>query len=72
MEKAARELSQHIPPEKRPPPAMFWAHIWALSHGVVELFQRGTCPQARPTLADLDATWPSRTQPHPPLANASG
>ncbi|MCR8726401.1 TetR/AcrR family transcriptional regulator [Frigidibacter sp. ROC022] len=41
MEKAARELSTHIPPEKRPPPAMFAAHIWALSHGVVELFARG-------------------------------
>ena len=42
MERAARDLSQRIPPEKRPPPAMFWAHVWALSHGVVELFQRGT------------------------------
>jgi AcrR family transcriptional regulator len=42
MEKAAAQLSQHIPPEKRPPPAMFSAHIWALSHGVVELFARGT------------------------------
>jgi AcrR family transcriptional regulator len=42
MERAARELSKHIPPEKRPPPAMFWAHVWALSHGVVELFARGT------------------------------
>ena len=42
MERAARDLSQHIPAEKRPPPAMFWAHIWALSHGVVELFARGS------------------------------
>jgi AcrR family transcriptional regulator len=42
MERAARDLSQHIPPHKRPPPAMFWAHVWALSHGVVELFARGT------------------------------
>jgi AcrR family transcriptional regulator len=42
MERAARDLSQHIPPGKRPPPAMFWAHVWALSHGVVELFARGT------------------------------
>lgn len=41
LEKAATELSQHIPPGKRPPPAMFSAHIWALSHGVVELFARG-------------------------------
>ncbi len=42
LEKAAVELSQHIPAEKRPPPAMFSAHIWAMSHGVVELFARGS------------------------------
>ncbi len=41
LEKAAVELSKNIPPENRPPPAMFSAHIWALSHGVVELFARG-------------------------------
>ena len=41
LERAARELSEHIPPEKRPPPAMVSAHIWALSHGIVELFARG-------------------------------
>ncbi len=42
IEQAAITLSQHIPPERRPPPSMFAAHIWALSHGVVELFARGT------------------------------
>ncbi len=42
LEKAAEDLSQHIPADKRPPPAMFSAHIWALSHGVVELFARGS------------------------------
>lgn len=42
LEKAAVELSKHIPPEKRPPPQMFSAHIWAMSHGVVELFARGS------------------------------
>lgn len=42
LEKAATDLSQHIPPEKRPPPQMFSAHIWAMSHGVVELFARGS------------------------------
>ena len=42
LEKAAVELSQHIPAEKRPPPQMFSAHIWALSHGVVELFARNS------------------------------
>lgn len=41
LEKAAVELSRNIPPEKRPPAAMFSAHIWAMSHGVVELFARG-------------------------------
>ncbi len=42
LEKAASDLSQHIPAEKRPPPQMFAAHIWAMSHGVVELFARGS------------------------------
>lgn len=42
LTKAAEALSQHIPADKRPPAAMFAAHIWALSHGVVELFARGT------------------------------
>ncbi|SDY26993.1 TetR/AcrR family transcriptional regulator [Citreimonas salinaria] len=42
LERAAADLSQHIPEAKRPPPAMFSAHIWALSHGVVELFARNS------------------------------
>ena len=42
MEKAATELSRHIPPEKRPPASMFSAHVWAMSHGVVELFARNS------------------------------
>jgi AcrR family transcriptional regulator len=42
LQRAAEDLSQHIPPEKRPPPAMFSAHIWAMSHGVVELFARNS------------------------------
>ncbi|MHC0052822.1 TetR/AcrR family transcriptional regulator [Actibacterium sp. D379-3] len=46
LEQAASDLSQHIPPEKRPPAAMVSAHIWAMSHGVVELYARGT-PGAR-------------------------
>jgi AcrR family transcriptional regulator len=41
LEKAAAALSAHIPPEKRPPAAMFSAHIWAMCHGVVELYTRG-------------------------------
>ncbi len=51
LERAARALSDHIPAAKRPPAAMFSAHIWALSHGVVELFARGG---------------PGRTSPFPP------
>ncbi len=42
LERAAADLSSHIPPEKRPPSQMVSAHIWALSHGVVELYARGT------------------------------
>ncbi len=45
QEKAAADLSEHIPRDKRPPASMFSAHIWALSHGVVELFARN--PKAR-------------------------
>ncbi|MGR3491975.1 MAG: TetR/AcrR family transcriptional regulator [Shimia sp.] len=42
LHQAAADLSQEIPLEKRPPPEMFSAHIWAMSHGVVELFARGS------------------------------
>jgi len=41
LEKAAADLSERIPEGMRPPPQMFSAHIWAMSHGVVELFARG-------------------------------
>ncbi len=44
--RAAEALSKHIPADRRPPAAMFSAHVWAMSHGVVELFSRGT-PGAR-------------------------
>ncbi|WP_338548076.1 TetR/AcrR family transcriptional regulator [Roseovarius phycicola] len=42
LEHAAEALSHHIPPDRRPPPSMVSAHIWALSHGVVELFARNS------------------------------
>jgi hypothetical protein len=48
LENAARDLSQHIPPDKRPPASMFSAHIWAMSHGVVELFARNSPGTASP------------------------
>ena len=41
LEKAAANLSEQMPESRRPPPAMFSAHVWAMSHGVVELFMRG-------------------------------
>lgn len=41
LERAAAELSEHIPEGRRPPPALFSAHVWAMSHGVVELYMRG-------------------------------
>ncbi len=53
LEKAAADLSQHIPAEKRPPAAMFSAHIMALSHGVVELYARNT-PGATSPLSPED------------------
>ncbi len=42
LERAALDLSVHIPPERRPPAQMVSAHIWAMCHGVVELFARGS------------------------------
>ncbi|SLN38445.1 transcriptional regulator BetI [Roseivivax jejudonensis] len=42
LERAAADLSEHIPADRRPPAAMFSAHIWAMSHGVVELFARNS------------------------------
>lgn len=41
MEEASRALLQSLPAERRPPASMVAAHIWATSHGVVELFLRG-------------------------------
>ncbi|MEL7091177.1 MAG: TetR/AcrR family transcriptional regulator [Pseudomonadota bacterium] len=48
LEKAATDLSKHIPEDKRPPASMFSAHIWAMSHGVVELFSRNSPGRASP------------------------
>lgn len=48
LERAATDLSKHIPEDKRPPASMFSAHIWAMSHGVVELFARNSPGRASP------------------------
>tara|TARA_R110002124_G_scaffold224733_1_gene390007 strand:+ start:712 stop:1344 length:633 start_codon:yes stop_codon:yes gene_type:complete len=42
LTRAAEALMDHIPIAKRPPAIMVSHHIWALSHGIVELFARGT------------------------------
>jgi len=52
LEQAATDLSRHIPEDKRPPASMFSAHIWAMSHGVVELFARNSPGRASPFPAD--------------------
>lgn len=38
---AAETMALRLPPDRRPPARMVANHIWALSHGVVELFLRG-------------------------------
>jgi len=42
MTQAAEDLMARLPADKRPPAVMVSHHIWAMSHGVVELFARGT------------------------------
>ncbi|HHW35406.1 MAG TPA: TetR/AcrR family transcriptional regulator [Paracoccus solventivorans] len=44
--RAAEALFARLPPGRRPPATMVANHVWALSHGVVELFGRGR-PGAR-------------------------
>ena len=44
--KAADNLALDIPEGKRPPSTMVSQHIWAMSHGIVELYARGE-PGAR-------------------------
>lgn len=41
LTQAAETLFEHLPKNKRPPATMVSHHIWAMSHGVVELFARG-------------------------------
>ncbi|OYW57814.1 MAG: TetR family transcriptional regulator [Rhodobacterales bacterium 12-65-15] len=41
MDRAAEQLSQSLAAERRPPASMISAHVWAVSHGVVELYLRG-------------------------------
>jgi AcrR family transcriptional regulator len=41
LTQAAEKLIARMPRDRRPPPTMVSHHIWAMSHGVVELFARG-------------------------------
>lgn len=40
--RAAADLSARMPHDRRPPTEMFAAHVSAMSHGIVELYARGT------------------------------
>ena len=40
LEQAAADLIAQVPQEKRVPASVFTSHIWAMSHGVVELYAR--------------------------------
>jgi len=50
--RAAERLTAHLPQARRPPATMVANHIWALSHGVVELFARGRPGGRAPYSAD--------------------
>jgi len=52
LTRAAERLAARLPPERRPPASMVANHIWALSHGVVELFARGKPGSRAPFSAD--------------------
>jgi len=51
--RGAEVLFRQLPEGRRPPPGMVADHIWALSHGVVELFGRGK-PGSRSPVAPAD------------------
>lgn len=50
--RAAERLAAPLPPDRRPPATMVANHIWAFSHGVVELFARGRPGGRAPYSAD--------------------
>ncbi|MDF2142312.1 TetR/AcrR family transcriptional regulator [Paenirhodobacter sp. CAU 1674] len=53
MLRATEALTRHLPENRRPPAAMVHAHIWAMSHGVVELYARAA-PGSRAPYAPED------------------
>ncbi|MBP7240664.1 TetR/AcrR family transcriptional regulator [Amaricoccus sp.] len=48
----AERLTAHLPAARRPPAQMVANHVWALSHGVVELFARGAPGSRAPYSAE--------------------
>lgn len=50
---ASRDLVEHLPKEDRPPAHMVSYHIWALSHGVAELFAEDRQRRAPISAEDL-------------------
>jgi AcrR family transcriptional regulator len=50
--RAAERLGAHLPADRRPPATMVANHVWAFSHGVVELFARGQPGGRAPYSAD--------------------
>jgi AcrR family transcriptional regulator len=50
--RAAERLAAPLPVDQRPPAAMVANHVWAFSHGVVELFARGHPGARAPYSAD--------------------
>ena len=50
--RGADRLAAGLPADRRPPAPMVANHIWAFSHGVVELFGRGRPGARGPWSAD--------------------
>jgi AcrR family transcriptional regulator len=50
--RGAERLAGHLPADRRPPATMVANHVWAFSHGVVELFARGRPGGRAPFSAD--------------------
>ena len=52
MQGASAALFERLAPDSRPPARMVANHVWAMSHGVVELFGRGRPGGRAPIGAD--------------------
>lgn len=50
--RGAEALFARLPADRRPPPTMVANHVWAMSHGVAELFGRGRPGARSPIPAD--------------------